>query len=253
MAHVYPRARPVWRAARTASLCLTAAAALAVAPSAARAEKEIDAPGADASLADTYDLDDYELDGTSRAVSPRGRLRCPEVDLVRYRGAIVRYSGALRVHPAFKERLQLFEEVVREVAIEVYGRAPRRIVHLGSYNCRRIRRFPDMMSEHGLGNALDVAGFDFGRATKGTALPAGVPRKLRRPFKVRVLDHWRGKGKIGAVHARFLHTLGKRLIERKDIFRVLLGPAWPGHDNHFHFDCSNYRLVAIFESDPGVI
>ena len=28
---------------------------------------------------------------------------------------------------------------------------------------------------------------------------------------------------------------------------VLLGPGDPGHNNHFHFDVSTFRLVQIFE------
>jgi len=215
-------------------------AVMALAPATARAQEE----------ADPYDLgDEYELDTAPRTVPTRGRFRCPEVNLVRYRGDAIRYSSGLRVHRAFKERLQLFEKLVREVAIEVYGRAPRRIVHLGSYNCRRIRRYPEMLSEHGLGNAIDIEGFDFGRARKGESLPAGTPSRLRRSFEVRLLDHWNGKGKTSKVHRKFLRLLSQRLIERQEIFRVLLGPAWPGHDNHFHFDCSNYRLVSIFEDD----
>jgi len=206
--------------------------------------------GADdhATTEDYYDLGDvYALDTLPRTVPARGRFRCPEVELTSYRGSVLRYSSTLHVHPAFKERLRLFEEVVHDVAIEIYGRPPRRIAHKGSYNCRRIRRYPEMLSEHGLGNAIDIAGFDFGRAGKRERLAAGIPGRLRRGFTVRLEDHWNAKGKVGVVHRRFLRTLAQRLIERRDIFRVLLGPAWPGHDDHFHFDCSNYRLVSIFE------
>jgi len=217
-------------------------------PGTATAQEESDVQD----IQDYFDLGDtYDLDQVPRTIPARGRIRCPEIDMIHYRGDVLRYSSTLRVHRAFKERLRMFEEVARDVAIEVYGRAPRRIVHKGSYNCRRIRRFPDMMSEHGLGNAIDIAGFDFGRARKSQPLPAGVPARLRRSFEVRVTDHWSSKGKLGSVHRRFLRTLAKRLIERQDIFRVLLGPAWPGHDDHFHFDCSNYRLVAIFEDDDA--
>ena len=72
------------------------------------------------------------------------------------------YHSTVTVHPAFRERLRRFEVVVHSVAMEIYGRAPRKIVHMGTFNCRRIRRFPHLISEHGLGNAIDVAGFDFG-------------------------------------------------------------------------------------------
>ena len=139
--------------------------------------------------------------------------------------------------------------MVQFSASEIDGWAPRRIAQMGTYKCRRMRRYTNLLSEHGLGNAIDVSGFDFGPLPRGDLLPEGIPKRLRRPFSVRVLDHWNARGKLGALHSRFLRTLATRLIDRRDIFRVLLGPAWPGHHNHFHFDMSNYRLVAIFEGE----
>jgi hypothetical protein len=44
-----------------------------------------------------------------------------------------------------------------------------------------------------------------------------------------------------------LKTLARRLIGRKDVFRVLLGPGYPGHQNHFHFDMAPFTMVQIFE------
>jgi len=42
-----------------------------------------------------------------------------------------------------------------------------------------------------------------------------------------------------------------RLIGRQDLFRVVLGPAWPGHHNHFHLDFAPYRVVEVFkQGDP---
>jgi hypothetical protein len=35
-------------------------------------------------------------------------------------------------------------------------------------------------------------------------------------------------------------------VARDDIFRVLLGPAFPGHKTHFHFDVAPWRLVDIW-------
>jgi hypothetical protein len=73
-----------------------------------------------------------------------------------------------------------------------------------------------------------------------------VPEGLRRAFKVRMARHWDGVGSKGRVHQRFLNELARRLIARRDIFRVLLGPSYPGHKAHFHFDCSPWSLVDIF-------
>jgi hypothetical protein len=154
------------------------------------------------------------------------------------------------VHPAFQERLKMFEKIVLEVATQFYGRGPERIVQLGSYNCRPIRLYPNLLSEHALGNAVDVAGFVFGRA-RSREIPVHLSSRLRRGFRVTVLEHWNAKRGVGAVHSEFLHALAHRLIEQTHIFRVLLGPAYPGHRNHFHFDCAPYRLVSIFGDEPS--
>ena len=127
-----------------------------------------------------------------------------------------------------------------------YGRAPRTLVHLGTHNCRRMRRYPDWVSEHALGNAIDLAGFDFGPLARGASLPEGLPRALRRGFSVRLEQHWNAARGAGAVHRRFLRVLAAKLIERRDLFHVVLGPAWPGHHNHFHLDSAPYRVVEVF-------
>ena len=188
----------------------------------------------------------YPLDALSRETSPRGRVKCPKLPLISYRGDHIKYHRPVTVHPAFKERLARFELLVEEVALEVYGRAPREIKHLGTYNCRRIGGYPNMLSEHSFGNGIDVASFVFSRLKKGDTLPAGVPRSLRRAFTVDMLKHWNAKRTAKGLHRRFLHTLGRRLIE-SEIFRVLLGPSFPGHKNHFHLDCAPYELISIFE------
>jgi len=187
----------------------------------------------------------YPLDSVSREVPKKGKLRCDRDVLVKYGGDGVPYHSTVTVHPAFRERLRRFEVVVHSVAMEIYGRAPRKIVHMGTFNCRRIRRFPHLISEHGLGNAIDVAGFDFGPLDRKAPGPEGLSRRHRRSFKVRMKKHWTAKGR-DARHARFLHTLARRLIAA-DIFRVVLGPAWPGHHDHFHFDMAPYAMVEVFK------
>ena len=189
----------------------------------------------------------YPLDDIPRIIPPVGRVHCPEVELVTYRGDIIRYHKPVTVYVGFRDKLRLFEQIVRDTAIEVYGRPPSRIHHLGSYYCRRIRAWPTYISEHGLGNAIDVAGFDFDWVSAKQA--PDTPRKFRRAFQVRLDKHWDATSGTGAVHARFLHLLAERVIARYDLFRVMLGPAEDGHDNHFHFDVAPWRSVNIFEGD----
>ena len=210
-----------------------------VAPASGRAEPAF------YSLPFSEPTDSYPLDHVERRVSARGPLVCPEGNLVAYRGDKLKYNKPLRIVPAFRERLKLFENVVVETAIEVYGRAPRTLEQLGSFACRRIRTYPEWLSEHAMGNAVDIAGFIFPPLTMKQARGTSQPPALRRGFKVTMLQHWQAKRPQEQIHSRFLHILAERLIHRADIFRVLLGPAYPGHKNHFHFDNGPYRLIEI--------
>jgi len=189
----------------------------------------------------------YPLDAIPRAVSPEGEMRCPEVGLVDYRGTLLRYKPVIWVNADFRARLEALERAARDTAVEIYGRGPERIVQLGGYGCRRMREHPGWLSEHGLGNAIDVEGFDFGHLARGATLPPGLDPAFANGFEVRVQRHWAKKTGHAAVHARFLRALAVKLIGQRDAFRVLLGPGYPGHQNHFHFDMAPFRMVQIFE------
>jgi hypothetical protein len=190
---------------------------------------------------------DVALERVPRVLPEGAPLPCERAtpELVRYRGEHLRYQKPLQVHPQFRARLPRFEQLVRELAERHYGRAPRRIVHLGAFSCRRMRRYPTWVSEHALGNAIDIAGFDFGPLPRAAAAPAGLPRALRGAFEVRLERHWSAAGTASA-HAAFLRELAQALIDRPDLFSVVLGPAWPGHHNHFHLDRAPYRVVEVF-------
>jgi hypothetical protein len=189
--------------------------------------------------------DAYELDHVDRFLEEGRSLACEPSTLVRYSGTRLKYQSALQVNPAFRERLSRFEEVVAEVAKEVYGRPPRRVLHLGTYSCRSTRKRAHRVSEHALGNAIDVAGFDFGPASKKEPLVTGLPRALGGAFQVKVKTHWSDKRgtAASATHARFLSELASRLSDRDDVFRGMIGPSRPDHSDHFHFDMSPWRYV----------
>ncbi|HEX6241448.1 MAG TPA: extensin family protein [Polyangiales bacterium] len=189
----------------------------------------------------------YPLDEVPRTLPERAPLPCEAggLPLVSYNGERLRYQKPVQVHQAFRAQLSAFEQIVEQVALAHYGRTPQRVVHMGGYNCRRMRRYPDWVSEHALGNAIDIAGFDFGPLARGAALPSGLPRALRSGFQVRLQTHWDGKGSAEP-HSRFLRALAQALIDRPDVFHVVLGPAWPGHKNHFHLDHAPYRVVEVF-------
>jgi len=190
--------------------------------------------------------DAYDLDAIERFLR-RGqeKIPCARRGLVRYTGTTLQYRGALTVNEAFLERLARFEEVVADVAEETYGRRPLWIRHYGAYSCRTSRNRTHRLSEHALGNALDVFGFDFGPAGDEELLPSGLPKRLRRAFEVRVLRHWGAEEGVGAIHARFLRTITERLIDRGDVFRGMVGPGHRDHADHFHFDMSPWRYIRL--------
>jgi hypothetical protein len=186
----------------------------------------------------------YPLDDIDRTMPASGPAVCPRLPMVLYRGSKLLYEKPARVHPAFAERLRKFEDVVVDVAREQFGRAPRSLHHAGTYSCRRISRYPTLLSEHGLGNGIDVVGFAFPRLPRGQR--SALPAELRRPFEVSLAD-WQPQARTP--RARFLDALARRLMARHDIFNVLLGPAYPGHRGHFHFDVAPYRVVSIWTED----
>jgi len=216
-------------------LCLIALALVALCSNSG------DAQAATFFLPWTDAIDRYELDHHNRTVSRTGKLDCPADGLVRYAGTVVRLDRAAIVHSAFAARLKKFEAILRDVAIEHYGRAPSRMRHLGTLACRRIRGYPIWLSEHALGNAIDIAGFDFPAAS--AALRRSNRKIPAQAFRISVLDDWQTHPT--SRHGLFLHALAKKLVDSPEVFRVLLGPAYPGHKNHFHFDMGPYRLIEM--------
>jgi hypothetical protein len=184
----------------------------------------------------------YPLDRLRRSAGKRA-ASCPKVDLHRFRGDSLQFLPAVRVVEPFRRRLVELERVVREVSLRVYSRAPSAILVAASYGCRSVRGQQRRLSEHALGNAIDIAGFRFpplpGSAGKS------LPRGLAAAFEVRVDQHWKGRGNaLRRRHARFLEELTSALLAR-DTFRTLLGPAHRDHSDHFHFDMAPQHYVDL--------
>jgi len=189
--------------------------------------------------------DAYELDGVTRFLDDGRRPDCRAHSLVRYAGKALRYSSPVYVHAAFVERLARFEQIVVEVGKEIYGRAPTRLRHAGAFSCRPSRRRVQRLSEHALGNAIDVVGFDFGGATRRQPVPVAVAKRWRAAFQVRIAHDWREPSAEATpgIHTRFLHALAERLAAREDVFRGMIGPSQRDHADHFHLDMAPWRYV----------
>jgi hypothetical protein len=209
--------------------------------------------------------DPYELDSISRIIPVGVRASCPQgVAVIEYRGSTLAYATPLQVAASFAPRLAAFERIVAELANRYYGRPPDRILHLGARACRSVRGRPDRLSEHALGNALDVSGFEFDARTresdaaKSKKPPAAAKSKSDKAppqketiensvsdksrhdaeaaFTVSVLQHWSRASLLDAArHSGFLHELTRRVIA-EHVFRGVIGPGHEGHADHLHFD-----------------
>lgn len=164
----------------------------------------------------------------------RGNVNCPDVDLVEYKGEILDYDRPLEINPAFKPRLKRFEAIVRDVAVEVYGRPPDRIVNFGGHNCRTVGGRGEKLSEHAFGHAIDVAGFEFDALPVANAARL-THRRAAEAFEVRLEDHWNASLGFARLHREFLRRLTE-VLEHGGPFSGMLGPSYPGHDRVFHFD-----------------
>lgn len=119
-------------------------------------------------------------------------------------------------------------EVAQPAAQAWFGEQIVEVRQLSSYSCRRIAG-SGSVSEHGFGNALDVAGFTFASG------------------RVITVKHgWQGspdeRGFLRQVHAGGC-----------EIFTTVLGPGYnAAHADHFHFDLAR-RSAVVCRPQPQLI
>jgi hypothetical protein len=133
------------------------------------------------------------------------------------------------------------EEIAQPAAQAWFGEQIVEVRQLSSYSCRRIGG-NGTMSEHGFGNALDVAGFTFSSGRIVT-----------------VKHGWHGapeeRGFLRQVHAGGC-----------EVFTTVLGPGYDAaHHDHFHFDLARRNSVVCrptpqlvspprrYPNDPGPV
>lgn len=186
-----------------------------------------------------YRPDPYILDHVSREAvrNSNGGLKCPDLDIDRYRGDTIRYYRTVWVYPAFRQRLQRFERVAARVGEEVYGRAPDRLFQRGTFVCKVIRHRRHRFSEHALGNAIDLIGLGFPPLPRDRRSEAGA---LGRRFKITVEDNWDGEGHVE--HAVFFRRLVQEL-RAGFVFRGMIVPPASGHHDHLHLDMGPSRYL----------
>jgi hypothetical protein len=157
-----------------------------------------------------------------------GGVTCeaPEGVSIRRGASGLRFQPPARVSCAFGLRLARFEAVLQEEAKALLGSPVRTIVQLGTYNCRRMAAYPDLVSEHSFANAIDVATL-----------------VLRNGRRVVVERDWvRADRPATTAASRFLRRLTRRLYDEQ-VFSVVLTPSYDQHHkNHLHLDGAAYTV-----------
>ena len=157
-----------------------------------------------------------------------GDVMCeaPEGVAIKRSGGGLRFQPLARVNCAFAQRLERFETIMQEEARSILKSPVTSIVHLGTYNCRRMAAYPDWVSEHSFANAIDIATF-----------------VLKNGRRVEVERDWvRAEKPAATAAAQFLRRLTRRLYDEK-VFSVVLTPSFDSHHkNHFHLDGAPYTV-----------
>ncbi len=131
----------------------------------------------------------------------------------------VQYGG-LTMDCSLALRLADFERVAQDEARAQLDDSVVRVGTLGTYNCRSVRGWSSLLSEHAFGNAIDVARFDLRRG-RSVLVSRDFERFVAAPVTPR---------------GRFLRRLYDRL-RASDAFANVRGPEDDAlHRDHFHLD-----------------
>jgi hypothetical protein len=158
----------------------------------------------------------------------------PEAYVFRQGPRGLRYSSRPIVTCKMALGLAHFEMAVVELSEQILSDPVTRVTHGGTYNCRKMSRFPKMVSEHSYANAIDVHGF---------TLKSGRTLGVKKHF-----------GKLSATdvtkESSFLRTLANQLYDEA-VFSVVLTPFFDSHHHdHFHLDQARYRVDGTRPSEP---
>tara|TARA_R100000742_G_C4274316_1_gene94240 strand:- start:601 stop:1209 length:609 start_codon:yes stop_codon:yes gene_type:complete len=117
------------------------------------------------------------------------------------------------------KQLTLFEnKFIQPLAKRLFNSEIKRIKHLGTYNCRSMRQFTSIPSQHSFANALDVSSF----ITEDNQ-------------EINIEKHWKTSGNKG----KFLRKIA---LDACKVFQVAVSPNKDAnHYNHFHWDMAPYR------------
>jgi hypothetical protein len=158
----------------------------------------------------------------------RDVFTCGATQVVVYKGrhGSPRYNSSPRLTCRLALGLLRFEAVAEELAQKYFQASVRRVEQGGTYSCRKMARFANLVSEHSYANAIDIRSLQL---TNGRTLS--------------VKQHF---GDIASAptnqESAFLRELASRLYD-DGVFSVVLTPFFDRlHHDHFHFDQARYRV-----------
>jgi hypothetical protein len=138
----------------------------------------------------------------------------------------IRYGSKLLLTCGMALAMAHFESLLNAEAMRAFSQPVVRISHLGTYNCRKMARYPDWVSEHSYANAIDLESFTLKNGRKISVL-GSFGKEDREPRRA---------------EAQFLDRLSHRLYD-EDVFSGVITPAFDSlHRNHFHLDLARYRV-----------
>jgi hypothetical protein len=106
---------------------------------------------------------------------------------------------------------------LQTIALNSFGSPIKSISHIGTYNCRSMRQYPGIVSQHGFANAIDISGFT-----------------LATGRHINIAEQWNNNTQA----TKFLKDVAAAACNG---FRVAVSPdADANHWNHFHWDMGPY-------------
>ncbi|WP_142847915.1 extensin family protein [Telmatospirillum sp. J64-1] len=164
------------------------------------------------------ELESYRVEfETVPAIStPQG---CGVDNPVRVTAAAIPWNRPSVVTCQMAATIHRFEaEVVQPAALKHFGRPATKVWHAGTYVCRNETGSRNRLSQHALGQAIDILGFD---------IEGGITINVKR--------NWND----GSAKSRFLRDVARGSC---DIFNVVLTPRTDVfHEDHLHLDIGPYR------------
>ncbi len=110
------------------------------------------------------------------------------------------------------------QDTLQPTAKRLLGSEINRLKHIGTYNCRSMRKYNGILSQHAFANAIDVSGF-----------------VLNNGSTINVEKDWKGS----KAKSKFLKAVASKACKS---FRVSVSPdSDANHFNHLHWDAGLYR------------